>query len=420
MDWLLHEDVLPELQALVGLVPTAEQRAALVAELSAHDMAIAAGEPRILKLEGSEAQITIDGLLMERPSFASMFMSRGTASYSEIRAALVAAEADPRVKSIVLNVNSPGGSVDGMFETLDTLAQVTKKTSVVAARAQSAAYALSAMAGPIAAASRSSQFGSIGVAAQMMVLPEVVTLTSTDAPEKAPDPRTPEGKATIVKRLDATNEMFVDAIAKGRTMFGGSKVTADGVKQNFGRGASLFAAEAKAAGLIDKAPKAPKLARGGFRAEDDSEADVSANAAVGGKETIMDIKTLKTDHPALYAAVLEEGRLAGVEAGAKAERDRCGAHITMGEASGDLATAIGAIKDGSEMTQTMQAKYLSAGMNKAAITARGTETAAAAAVVAGAASATAAGDAASASGDEPDMGDKTVAVLEARRQGVAA
>ena len=37
----------------------------------------------------------------------------------------------------------------------------------------------------------------------------------------------------------------------------------------------------------------------------------------------------------------------------------------MGEASGDMKTAIAAAKDGSEMTATLQAQYMAAGMNRA-------------------------------------------------------
>ena len=36
----------------------------------------------------------------------------------------------------------------------------------------------------------------------------------------------------------------------------------------------------------------------------------------------------------------------------------------MGEASGDIKTASEAIKDGSGMTATLQAKYMTAGMNR--------------------------------------------------------
>ena len=41
-----------------------------------------------------------------------------------------------------------------------------------------------------------------------------------------------------------------------------------------------------------------------------------------------------------------------------------GAHLTMGEASGDMKTAISAVTAGEEMTATLQAKYMAAGMNR--------------------------------------------------------
>jgi ClpP class serine protease len=414
MDWLLSEDALLELQAIKGIVPTAEQREAFAAVLKAREASISAGEPRLIKIEGTEAKITIDGVLMERPSFMSMFMSRGAAIYSDIRAAFEAAEADPRVKTIALDINSPGGTVEGMFETLDVIAQVTKKIKVTATQATSAAYAIASMAGPISAATRSSQFGSVGVVARYMVWPEDVTLTSTDAPEKAPDPRTPEGKALIVKRLDSINEMFVGSIAKGRTAFTGSKVTPESVKQNFGRGATMYAADALAAGLIDKAPKEPRLARA--RAEDDTPADASAvETADGGEEIqVMDIKEFKAKHPELFTAAFEEGKTAGEAA----ERDRVDAHLTMGEASGDTKTAFEAIRKGDAMTTGMQAKYMAAGMRTAAVGARGDEAAIAAAATAGVKPAAGAGGtpgtgAAAATGD---LGDLIVALIDADKQ----
>ena len=74
----------------------------------------------------------------------------------------------------------------------------------------------------------------------------------------------------------------------------------------------------------------------------------------------MDLEELKTKHPALYAAAMAIG---ATEATAK-ERDRVSAHLEMGQASGDMKTALAAVADGSDMTQTLQAKYMTAGMNR--------------------------------------------------------
>ena len=70
----------------------------------------------------------------------------------------------------------------------------------------------------------------------------------------------------------------------------------------------------------------------------------------------MDLNTLQAQHPDVYAAA--------VEMGANAERDRVAAHLTMGDASGDMATAITAINEGSAMTASLQATYMAAGMNR--------------------------------------------------------
>jgi hypothetical protein len=85
-----------------------------------------------------------------------------------------------------------------------------------------------------------------------------------------------------------------------------------------------------------------------------NEATVEAGGA--DKENHMDLKTLKASHPDLVEALHNEG--------ASSERDRVNAHLTMGEASGDLKTAFAAIKSGDGMTATLQATYLAAGMNR--------------------------------------------------------
>ena len=81
----------------------------------------------------------------------------------------------------------------------------------------------------------------------------------------------------------------------------------------------------------------------------------------------MDLEKLKSEHPSVYAAVLALGVTAGVDQ----ERDRVGAHLTMGASSGDMKTAIEAIEKGDNMTATLQAKYMAAGMNRANVQARG-------------------------------------------------
>lgn len=70
----------------------------------------------------------------------------------------------------------------------------------------------------------------------------------------------------------------------------------------------------------------------------------------------MNLEELKAKHPELFAQA--------VKIGADSERDRVMAHLTMGKSSGDMNTAVKAIEDGTELTASLQAQYMTAAMNK--------------------------------------------------------
>ena len=87
----------------------------------------------------------------------------------------------------------------------------------------------------------------------------------------------------------------------------------------------------------------------------------------------MDLEKLKALHAAIYSAARDEG--------AKRERSRVAAHLTMGESSGDLKTAHAAIRSGADLTFEIQAQYLAASMNREDIRLHQAESDEAAAVV---------------------------------------
>ena len=163
---------------------------------------------------------------------------------------------------------------------------------------------------------------------------------------------TEDGKAIVREELDALHEIFVDAIASGRD------TTVEKVNADFGQGATLLAEEALKRGMIDTVADSSLAVV--------SSTDSTTTARKGGNQSEkgpMDLTTLKAQHPDVYAAAVQEG--------VTQERDRVGAHLTMGEASGDMKTAVGAINDGSVMTATLQAAYMAAGMNRQDISNRG-------------------------------------------------
>jgi ClpP class serine protease len=337
------------------------------------------GLPRNMTVAGSTAEIRIEGILTKRPDFFAAFFGGGNTTYTSIRAALSIAESNPQIREVVLFVDSPGGSADGLFETLDAIAAFRassgKKIRVRAENAQSAAYGIAAAGGNIEASGRGATFGSIGTAIAYFMDEHIIELTNTDSPDKRPDLTTAEGKAVVVKYLDQLNFEFVRSIAQGRG------VDSKTVTEDYGRGASMTAVAAKSLGLIDKI-------------------STTAPRAVPSKGKTMSEE--QTDN----RAAIDAAKLEGVEQ----ERDRVRAHLAMGEGCGDLSIALEAIRSGASMTQEINARYLSAGMNRSDRSRRQTESNTAEAALKGVDAATTAPVA--------DLGDQVVTVLENKKSHV--
>jgi ClpP class serine protease len=399
--WLIHDEVLRALREAkrAGFEPTAEQRAEFDSKIVA---AREGGLPRNMRVAGDVAEIRVEGVLTKSPDFFAMWFGGGNTTYADIQTALAIAKSDPTVRSAVLYVDSPGGTVDGLFDTLASIEafKAEKKLTVKAANALSAAYAIAALAGKIEAANAAASFGSVGVAVAYYLDDSLVELTNSESPDKRPDLSTEEGKAVVVRYLDAIHELFVDAIARGRG------TTSKDVTEGFGRGASLLAGDAKQRGMIDSIAKPALRALGGARAE----ATTAAGGGANTRKTTMNEEELRAQFPQLYAAVFEKGKAEGSATALAAEKDRVAAHITMGEKSGDMKTALEAIRSGAGMTQELTAKYLAAAMDRATVTARQADSDAAGKAVDGA-------PAVAGEGPTTDLGDAVVAVLKARKGG---
>lgn len=212
-----------------------------------------AERPSALEVEGKTAVIKVQGVLTPAPDYMAEMYGEPNTTYPELMAALGAAMIDPAVRDITWEIDSPGGSVDGLFTLLDAIedARATgrKPMKAVGINAHSAAYGIAAAVGEIHAASRTSGFGSVGVATSGFVsggmCGTVVDITSSDAPDKRPDLSTAEGKAVVRAELDQIAAEFMASIARGRG------TTVDAVAAGYGRGASMLARAALAAGMID-------------------------------------------------------------------------------------------------------------------------------------------------------------------------
>lgn len=283
---------------------------------------------RAYRVSGRTAHIEVKGLLSQDPMPLVMYFGGGNMTYDMIIELLNRAEGDPNIDLIEIDIDSPGGTVAGMFETMERIKSANKTVRVVGYnRVQSAAYALAAVADEFYLAGPAVSVGSLGVAADFFLRDDVVTVVSSNAEDKRPDVSTEEGRATIRAELDEYEALFISAVAEGR------EVSEAVVKQEFGRGRTFLSAEAIKRGMADGLLNEKRSAGGGDRGE------ISA----------MDLDKLKAEHPAVYQAA--------VKIGADAERERCSAHLTMAKASGGYDIAAEAIEAGTGCSDAVIAKH---------------------------------------------------------------
>lgn len=118
-----------------------------------------------LEIQDSIAILPIYGFLTKRPGpFADFYR---TTSYEEIDAELQRALENPLVTQIILDIDSPGGEVSGLFDLCDFIYESRSKKPIEAIAnddAFSAAYALASSAQHVWC-TRTSGLGSIGVIA---------------------------------------------------------------------------------------------------------------------------------------------------------------------------------------------------------------------------------------------------------------
>ena len=171
--------------------------------------------------------------------------------YDGIQAAFDDCMANSQVLGIVLDINSPGGVVNGCSDLAEKIFKARgKKIYGVVARTggqmQSGAYWLASACEKIYA-SESGIVGSIGTLAQFSkgVEKEVVTIVSNYSPDKYPNPESKAGADVIRAELDAIAKVFIDTVARNRGY------TSEYVMQNFGKGGNFVGQAAVKAGLID-------------------------------------------------------------------------------------------------------------------------------------------------------------------------
>jgi signal peptide peptidase SppA len=136
---------------------------------------------------------------------------------------------DPNIKGIVLNVDSPGGTVDGTSEFADSIFQARGKKPIVAfsdGMIASAAYWIASACDSIYISGDTNPVGSIGVVAahkdmsgaeaQRGVKTTEIAAGNYKRVAGAYAPLTVDGKAEIQGQVDYLYSVFVDCVARNR------------------------------------------------------------------------------------------------------------------------------------------------------------------------------------------------------------
>lgn len=245
--------------AIWGITPQKYQeiRAFLVARANgaSTDQFRAAGRPTS-KIAGRVALLPLNGCIAHHASM-EMEISGGTSTAAFGRAFDDAVK-NPDIGAIVIDCDSPGGSVEGVPELAAKIYEARGKKPIIAvanANMNSAAYWIASAADEVVAIP-SANVGSVGVfcvhtdtskmEADLGIKRTVIAFGDHKA-ENAPGvPLSEDGQAALQGRVDEIGKMFVGDCAKHR------KTSVASVMKNFGQGRSVSAATALAAGMIDR------------------------------------------------------------------------------------------------------------------------------------------------------------------------
>jgi len=250
----------------------------------------------------------------------NLFMEiSGGISIEKLTSDIKGAIADPLVRAIVLVVDSPGGSVDGVFELADLIysARDTKPVvSLAYGTMASAAYLIGAAASAVYASDIATVVGSIGVVATHKDTSErdaksgVVTTEIYRGKYKrivTDGPLTEEGRMNMMEKVDYYFSLFVNEIARFRGVSADTVLTvmSTEVKDFF------IGRQAVDAGLIDGIATLDSVIN--LALSEGARIKKSGGITASGKEKgmadliITTTEQLAAAYPDLTAAVREQG-----------------------------------------------------------------------------------------------------------------
>lgn len=278
------------------------------------------GQPLNNKPQGYDvidgvAVLPIDGVISKRMNMFTQIS--GGVSTELIGRDFKEALNDPSVNSIILRIDSPGGSVDGTQNLADVISSARGVKPVVAfadGLMASAAYWVGAAADKIYISGETTQVGSIGVVAQHVDISREEEMRGVKTTEiyagkykriaSNYKPLSEDGRSTMQDQVDYIYSVFVGSVAKNRG------VSEETVLSDMADGRIFIGQQAVKAGLVDGVSTLERLI---------SDLSNRAGAALiqstkEGHDMEMTLEKLVADHPQIADALRAEGRQQGAEA----------------------------------------------------------------------------------------------------------
>lgn len=181
---------------------------------------------RTFRVEGGVGVVSVVGSLVNRGAWIGAYS--GATSYEGLAKQLSDAAADPKVNSILLDIDSPGGEATGMFSLAAKVREVAAVKPVVAVvndMAASAAYGIASQATEIVV-SPTSMVGSIGVVlthldrsgelAAKGIKPTLIYAGRHKVDGNPYGPLTDNVKADLQVEVAKFYDQFVGLVAQGR------------------------------------------------------------------------------------------------------------------------------------------------------------------------------------------------------------
>lgn len=214
--------------------------------------------PRSEEAAGGIQVLSLRGIISHRAEQVENISGPGGTSVEKFRIRFRQAMNNNDVRAIIIDVDSPGGSVDGVPELgAEMLAARGRKPVLAVANtlSASAAYWLATAADEVSV-TPSGEVGSIGVFAAhddvsardaMMGIKRTYISAGKYKVDGNPfEPLSPSAREFMQERVDAYYDEFVAAVAAGR------RVSEKTVREGFGEGRVVGARQALELGMVDR------------------------------------------------------------------------------------------------------------------------------------------------------------------------